>query len=609
MTTFEQLEHLKNTLHNFHSAGNNQYYANCPTHDDKHDSLSIKIGNTEKLILTCHAGCSWKDILKATGLWRDLTNNNHLTIEQLAEHKALPVNFLKESMGLIQLKDGVEIPYFNENKTKAPRSRKRTNLVAKEGSYWLGSSEESIVSYGLQFLDEAIEQGYLFINEGESDTWTFIHHNRPSLGTPGIELVNKTIIPQYLEKISKLYCIQEPDNSGTKFIENLRNRFEVIGYEGQAFAVKLPTKDVNDLHKLCLEEGKSFDEEIQKAIEQSTLFFEQPNNNTQEKDYHQTETTNSMFKLLTIDDMLSLSDPEFLIDNFLPMNSLAVIYGQPGVGKSFVTLDMALSVASGKDWQGNTTKAGNVVYIAAEAPTGMGKRLDSWIQYNKPTKKPNLNFIAQSLDLLNSNHVDQLINATQQLKPKLIILDTLNRCFIGDENNSKDMAIAMNSCDKIRRITGATVLLVHHTCKNQDIERGHSSLRGTADTMIKLTRKNNSNILTLDVDKQRDSKEETIQLDLKEHANSCIITNHYQQTNKTKTTSPQDNYKKTILTNLLKHGRTQTTFLRQQTQIRKNTFHEKLTELVKEELIAKHELGKIVEYEITKKGENYIKLV
>ena len=42
----------------------------------------------------------------------------------------------------------------------------------------------------------------------------------------------------------------------------------------------------------------------------------------------------------------------------------AVIYGPSGEGKTFVALDWALSVATGRSWQGKQTKQGPVVYIA-----------------------------------------------------------------------------------------------------------------------------------------------------------------------------------------------------------------------------------------------------
>ena len=50
----------------------------------------------------------------------------------------------------------------------------------------------------------------------------------------------------------------------------------------------------------------------------------------------------------------------------LPERSFTMMYGAPGTGKSFLAIDMALSVANGLPWHGYETKQGAVLYIAGE---------------------------------------------------------------------------------------------------------------------------------------------------------------------------------------------------------------------------------------------------
>jgi AAA domain len=45
-----------------------QWSAKCPAHDDRKASLSIGVGEENKILLTCHAGCSRDAILAAAGL-------------------------------------------------------------------------------------------------------------------------------------------------------------------------------------------------------------------------------------------------------------------------------------------------------------------------------------------------------------------------------------------------------------------------------------------------------------------------------------------------------------------------------------------------------------
>ncbi len=81
------------------------------------------------------------------------------------------------------------------------------------------------------------------------------------------------------------------------------------------------------------------------------------------------------FKFHKITDILSLPDPEWLIENLLVKGSFAVLFGAPGVGKSFLALSWALSLAAGKPWLDRAVIGGPVVYIAAEGFGGLKLRV------------------------------------------------------------------------------------------------------------------------------------------------------------------------------------------------------------------------------------------
>ena len=67
----------------------------------------------------------------------------------------------------------------------------------------------------------------------------------------------------------------------------------------------------------------------------------------------------------------------------------------------------------------------------------------------------------------------------------LIVVDTLARVALGaDENNAKDMGRVVDGLDELKRQTGATIMVIHHTRKDGGSERGSSALRGAADAMI-----------------------------------------------------------------------------------------------------------------------------
>ena len=73
-------------------------------------------------------------------------------------------------------------------------------------------------------------------------------------------------------------------------------------------------------------------------------------------------------------------------------------------------------------------------------------------------------------------------------RPELIVIDTLNRNMGGKESDEMDMGAFIREADYLRVRYRATVVIVHHTGWNVERERGHSSLKGAADTMIAVTK-------------------------------------------------------------------------------------------------------------------------
>ena len=78
------------------------------------------------------------------------------------------------------------------------------------------------------------------------------------------------------------------------------------------------------------------------------------------------EPNKKSFQLLTPEELQGLPDLVWLIGGMLPQPCLAVLYGDPGCGKTFAALSMALAAASGRDWLGRSCATVSVLYIAAE---------------------------------------------------------------------------------------------------------------------------------------------------------------------------------------------------------------------------------------------------
>jgi hypothetical protein len=191
-------------------------------------------------------------------------------------------------------------------------------------------------------------------------------------------------------------------------------------------------------------------------------------------------------RLLTLDQIDALPDPEFLIDGVLPRGSLSVLYGAPGCAKTFVALSMAMTIASGTAWLERQTRKEAVLYIAAEGIGGMKYRLRAYQRLHE-TDTTNIRILPEPIQLIDRPALKRLQHglAAQNFNPDLVIVDTLARATVGlDENNVKDMSRVVEAADSLRRDLNSTVLLIHHTRKKGDLERGSSALRGAADVMI-----------------------------------------------------------------------------------------------------------------------------
>ena len=201
------------------------------------------------------------------------------------------------------------------------------------------------------------------------------------------------------------------------------------------------------------------------------------------------------FQLLTVEEVLALPDPEWLVEGIIPATSMAQLYGKSGLGKTFVALDMALSVAVGTPWLGSyKVRQGPVVYVAAEGLAGMKSRARAWLKHHdhEPAKVIDFRVVGTPVQLVGVNDVEVLTGQVEATFPgrglQLVVLDTQARCTVGvEENSAKEMGVALEAADRLRRSTGATVLLLHHTGYEGDHARGSTAVYAALDSQVSLS--------------------------------------------------------------------------------------------------------------------------
>jgi hypothetical protein len=179
--------------------------------------------------------------------------------------------------------------------------------------------------------------------------------------------------------------------------------------------------------------------------------------------------------------------PSWLIDQLWTHQAVGVIGGSPKSGKTWLALEMAVSVASGKPCLGRfeVLSPGRVlIYAAEDSAVAVRSRIESLARLHQVDfDRLDVHIITMdSLRLDRPEHQDRLESTLLLYKPALLILDPLVRIHAIDENVAGQVSTLLGYIRSLQRKTGAAIALVHHVRKNASPNGGAGySLRGSGD--------------------------------------------------------------------------------------------------------------------------------
>lgn len=201
-----------------------------------------------------------------------------------------------------------------------------------------------------------------------------------------------------------------------------------------------------------------------------------------------------------------VTNPDWLITEVFERNRLITVFGAPKSGKSFIAIAMACAVARGSDFYGHKAKKAPVVYLAGEGVSGIKRRLAVFHQskYGGSLTEAPLFLSNRGSRINEAEEYEKLETEINLLKQEvgqigLIIFDTFQRNFSGDENSAQEVNKFVKAADQLIHDFDCTVLLVHHTGRgNKGRARGSSVLDASIDGEFMVERKDN----TVDGEKQ-----------------------------------------------------------------------------------------------------------
>ena len=515
-------------------AANGHWLASCPVLDhgqgngDKNPSLSVR-DEEGKLLLKCHGGCSQQDVwaavrdmglLPETSEWVEplagigrRINGHHPPAPRLPvpTTPTTPVQVELEQEWLYLDESGVTQFVKQRFRTSDAKGKTYKLLrVMSDGTRQASMMGARIIPYRLaDVLAADTQRKPVFICEGEkaadalASIGVFACTSHTGAGSwPAANSV----------WFKDLAVVLVPDNDAPGYryaslvaaallsiAKSVRLLALPVGHTEDAFEWVAAGGDKSDLMALC--KGLEPISEVGEIV--YTPVVDQidtvPESSELVPDFDAPEPAESKI-LIEGWDTIQDEPVEWLIQDVLPRKGFSALFGPPGSFKSFVALDIAHSVATGKAWMGKEVSVpGAVLYICGEGHGGIGARIKALRVHHKTEPGAPVYVIRHQLNLRSSKEdVHQLqlaitnLVARTQVRFELVQVDTLARAFGGgNENDSSDMGSFIQSLSKIQRLLDCALQIVHHVGKDVTKGlRGHSSLLGALDTELELQRIN-----------------------------------------------------------------------------------------------------------------------
>lgn len=234
------------------------------------------------------------------------------------------------------------------------------------------------------------------------------------------------------------------------------------------------------------------------------------------------ETISGRFRFVDREGMTHIRPPEWLIKDFIPQGGSCILFGTRGTFKTFIALDIALSIASGGSfpWEGvwgsdgvaDMMDTGPVLFAAGEGRDQLTKRVTAWEMVHNQNRRVD-NFVMGDPVPHVSEDIEPFIAGALELSPKgylLVVVDTIGRSMQGMNENSQEHASKYTALvEKLQRGLDCAVLSLHHTgYDNAGRTRGSSVFEADADTVIRLDRPDmKAYTVSLSMTKQKDAEE------------------------------------------------------------------------------------------------------
>jgi len=188
-------------------------------------------------------------------------------------------------------------------------------------------------------------------------------------------------------------------------------------------------------------------------------------------------------KSQTVEELKSFGTIDFIIDPLIPEESISILCGDAGLGKSFLSLFLGFMVAEKEEFLSYKINNKKVLFVDLESSLPL---LNTRVQ-SIGIESDNIFFYTEGLDLLKERSLENLEKEIIYRQAGFCIIDSLMDCIPGiNENDSGSMNQLFSGLRTIVKNTGCSFLLIHHVNKGEGSYRGSSAIKGAVDALYTL---------------------------------------------------------------------------------------------------------------------------
>ena len=372
MSSLDPVQNVLGRLENWKQAGDQQYMARCPAHDDRHASLSVGRGSDGRALLDCKAGCAVDTILTAMGLtMSDLFPTTGMqrpvpvprkpikkTIYKTAEDAFASVTRYEGQFVASWSYPGGTFLIGRFEKTDGTKSYRPVHQT--DGGWVLADPPEPLPLYR---GDQLPATGVVFVVEGEKCcdaaatvglyATTSSHGAGTARKSDWSALAGRDVV-----------ILPDVDAAGESYVKEVTGILAKLSPPAKVKVVKLPgLTEHGDIADWISPDGpmgcKDADEikaAVMNMVQAATPSTPPP-------------SLSMVTPVITCMADVVAEPVKWLWPNRIAIGKLTILSGDPGLGKSFITLDLAARVSRGTCWPDCTSSSnvvGGVVLLSAE---------------------------------------------------------------------------------------------------------------------------------------------------------------------------------------------------------------------------------------------------